>query len=277
MRRARSPLRARRPSSRSLSPRVLLELARRVSRRRSSSSPRSLDCPSLHPITVERVATRRAGRDPLRRRRVDRPAALPRGGGPGRARSACRAPSRRPGSSPCFAHWALGLGWMTAACSARRSRRPTPRSCSPSSATARSGAAPDTILEGESGANDPVGIALMLGLIELATHADETFWVVVRVFAEQMAIGLLVGIAGGFAEARLLPRARPLGRLDLARASRPLVFGVAAVAHGSGFLAVFVAGLIRRRRRGAAAGRDRCACGSGSRRSRRSSSSSRSA
>ena len=79
----------------------------------------------------------------------------------------------------------------------------------------------DTILEGESGANDPVGIALMLGLIELATHADETFWVVVRVFALQMAIGLLVGIAGGLAEARLLPRLAPLGRVDLhARRSR---------------------------------------------------------
>ena len=66
-----------------------------------------------------------------------------------------------------------------------------------------------TILEGESGANDPVGIALMLGLIELATHADETFWIVVRVFARADGDRPRVGIAGGFAEARLLPR---LGR-----------------------------------------------------------------
>ena len=64
-----------------------------------------------------------------------------------------------------------------------------------------------TILEGESGANDPVGIALMLGLIELATHADATFWVVVRVFCEQMAIGLAIGIAGGLLESRA-PAAR---------------------------------------------------------------------
>src|SRR5437016_4224883 len=56
-----------------------------------------------------------------------------------------------------------------------------------------------TILEGESGANDPVGIALMLGMIELATHADATFWVVVRTFAEQMTIGLALGVAGGVA------------------------------------------------------------------------------
>ncbi|HVD49934.1 MAG TPA: cation:proton antiporter, partial [Gaiellaceae bacterium] len=31
-----------------------------------------------------------------------------------------------------------------------------------------------TILEGESGVNDPVGIALMLGMLEFATHADST-------------------------------------------------------------------------------------------------------
>jgi potassium/hydrogen antiporter len=93
----------------------------------------------------------------------------------------------------------------------------------------------DTILEGESGANDPVGIALMLGLIELATHADASFWIVVRVFAEQMAIGLAVGGAAGLA-ARRVPRAG----LPLAACA----FGLAYVLHGSGFLAAFVAGLV---------------------------------
>jgi cell volume regulation protein A len=51
-----------------------------------------------------------------------------------------------------------------------------------------------TILEGESGVNDPVGIALMLGMIEFATHADSTFWVVVREFAVEMSVGLAVGM-----------------------------------------------------------------------------------
>ena len=84
----------------------------------------------------------------------------------------------------------------------------------------------------------------MLGLIQLATHADETFWVVVRVFALQMCVGLVVGIIGGLAEARLLPR---LGRYTawMSLALAACVFGAAALAHGSGFLAVFVAGLIR--------------------------------
>jgi cell volume regulation protein A len=104
-----------------------------------------------------------------------------------------------------------------------------------------------TILEGESGANDPVGIALMIGMIELATHADESFWVVVRVFAEQMSIGLAIGIVGGLVEQQLLRRVVfPSSGLHTIRtlALAGLVYGVATVAYGSGFLAVFVAGLM---------------------------------
>jgi len=36
-----------------------------------------------------------------------------------------------------------------------------------------------TIIEGEAGMNDPVGIALMIGMIELATHDDEDFSIVI--------------------------------------------------------------------------------------------------
>jgi cell volume regulation protein A len=96
-----------------------------------------------------------------------------------------------------------------------------------------------TILEGESGANDPVGIALMLGLIAFATHADSSFWIVVRVLCEQVGIGLLAGLAGGFVERRL-ERAHWLRTIVLVA----LVYVVADLAHGSGFLAVFVMGLV---------------------------------
>jgi cell volume regulation protein A len=104
-----------------------------------------------------------------------------------------------------------------------------------------------TVLEGESGANDPVGIALMLGLIELATHANASFWIVVRVFCEQMAIGLALGVAGGLAAAYLLRRVElPSSGLYTLRtlALAGLVYGVTAVAHGSGFVAVFITGVI---------------------------------
>jgi potassium/hydrogen antiporter len=104
-----------------------------------------------------------------------------------------------------------------------------------------------TVLEGESGANDPVGIALMVGLIELATTSGGSFWIVVRIFCEQMAIGLAIGVVGGLAERFVMRRvALPSEGLYTIRtlALAGLVYGLAAVAHGSGFLAVFVAGLM---------------------------------
>jgi potassium/hydrogen antiporter len=104
-----------------------------------------------------------------------------------------------------------------------------------------------TILEGESGVNDPVGIALMIGMLELATHADATFWVVVREFAIEMSVGLVLGVVGALVivwSVRRIglpnPALYPLQTL----AAAGVVYGVTAVAHGSGFLAVFVAGIL---------------------------------
>src|SRR5262249_10353852 len=100
---------------------------------------------------------------------------------------------------------------------------------------------------GESGANDPVGISLMLGMIELATHPDETFWIVVREFVVQMSVGLAIGVGGGLVLGALMRRlSLPSPGLYTLRtlAGAGLVCGLATVAHGSGFLAVFVAGLL---------------------------------
>jgi cell volume regulation protein A len=104
-----------------------------------------------------------------------------------------------------------------------------------------------TILQGEAGMNDPVGIALMIGLIELAQEADGSFWIVVREFAVEMTIGLAVGIAGALLARPVLSRLRltglalyPIRMLAVAG----LVYGLAAVASGSGFMAVFVAGVL---------------------------------
>jgi cell volume regulation protein A len=133
-----------------------------------------------------------------------------------------------------FAHIVLGLGWVTAGLLGAAIAPTDPAVVF---SVLRGGheipGRTRTILEGESGANDPVGIALMLGLIAFATHADASFWIVVRVLCEQVAIGLLVGLAGGFLERRLLR----IGWL------RTIVL-LADLAHGSGFLAVFVMGLV---------------------------------
>jgi potassium/hydrogen antiporter len=103
-----------------------------------------------------------------------------------------------------------------------------------------------TILEGESGANDPVGIALMIGMLELARHHDASFWIVVREFSIEMAVGLAIGLVGAAVLLPLMRRSLPNEGLYPLRtlAAAATIYGVAAVAHGSGFLAVFIAGLL---------------------------------
>lgn len=104
-----------------------------------------------------------------------------------------------------------------------------------------------TILEGESGVNDPVAIALMIGMLEFATAADASFWLVAADFAFEMVVGLAVGIVG----AVVLRQA--MRRIDLpnealypllALSCAGVLYGAATIAHGSGFLAVFVAGVL---------------------------------
>jgi cell volume regulation protein A len=104
-----------------------------------------------------------------------------------------------------------------------------------------------TILEGESGANDPVGIALLIGMVEFATHADASFWVVAEELAIELTVGIAIGIVGAITVLTLVRRITlpdeglyPL-RLLLAAG---VIYGAASAAHGSGFLAVFVAGIV---------------------------------
>jgi cell volume regulation protein A len=104
-----------------------------------------------------------------------------------------------------------------------------------------------TILEGEAGMNDPVGIALMIGMIELATEEDGHFSVVVQEFAVEMALGLIVGIVGALTLLPVMRNVRLTGpALYPIRvlAGAGMVYGLAAVLGGSGFLAAFVAGIL---------------------------------
>ncbi|WP_082945683.1 cation:proton antiporter [Mycobacterium sp. E2733] len=104
-----------------------------------------------------------------------------------------------------------------------------------------------TILEGESGANDPVGISLMSSLIAAGGLSAAGFASVGTQFALQMAIGLAVGVIGGRALLVFMRRvALPSEGLYPLRtlASILMLYGIATLAHGSGFLAVFVAGIV---------------------------------
>ncbi len=104
-----------------------------------------------------------------------------------------------------------------------------------------------TILEGESGFNDPVGIALMIGMIELAIHPDASGADVAVEFLREMGIGLAVGVGAGVVLLQLLRRV-PLPDRSLYPVTvllgAFLIYGLAAITHGSGFLAVFVAGIV---------------------------------
>ena len=104
-----------------------------------------------------------------------------------------------------------------------------------------------TILEGESGFNDPVGIALMVGMVEMATKEHGSFSTVVSEFVVEMSVGLAIGVAGALVlravlRAAVLPD-RTLYPITVILAAG-VIYGAAAVAHGSGFLAVFVAGIV---------------------------------
>jgi cell volume regulation protein A len=104
-----------------------------------------------------------------------------------------------------------------------------------------------TILEGESGANDPVGIALMVALLGATGGGWQALGSGAAEFALQMVVGGAVGLAGGYGLLQLIKRLPlPNGALYPVRtlACAPLIYGLAALAHGSGFLAVFLAGIL---------------------------------
>jgi potassium/hydrogen antiporter len=104
-----------------------------------------------------------------------------------------------------------------------------------------------TILEGESGANDPVGIALMLAAISLAGTASTSVAHAVGEFVLELGVGIAIGVLGAAFLTVIMrrivlpnPALYPLRTL----AFGGVIYGVAAVAHGSGFLAVYIAGIL---------------------------------
>ena len=103
-----------------------------------------------------------------------------------------------------------------------------------------------TVLEGESGANDPVGIALMAALLGAGSQSGGALLDASGTFALQMLVGTAVGLVGGRLLLVLMRTALPAEGLYAVRTlvSAGALFGIATVAHGSGFLAVFVAGIV---------------------------------
>jgi len=104
-----------------------------------------------------------------------------------------------------------------------------------------------TLLEGESGANDPVGIALMLAVLGSTGGGMDAVWHGALEFAVQMTLGIAFGVAGGLV-LRWLMTHLPLPNEALyplrTVAFALVLYGVTTAAHGSGFLAVLLAGIL---------------------------------
>ncbi len=102
-------------------------------------------------------------------------------------------------------------------------------------------------LEVESGSNDPMAIFLTLGLIGVITGSADSPQALLWLFVGQFGVGALGGLVTG----RLATWAINRINLDypglyplLALAFGLVAFGLAAVLGGSGFLAVYIAGIV---------------------------------
>jgi potassium/hydrogen antiporter len=143
------------------------------------------------------------------------------------------------------AHYLFGFDWTTAGILGAALAPTDPAVMFSLLGNKEIGGRTGTILEGESGVNDPVGIALMIGMLEFATSDDGSFWTVVEEFVLEMSVGLAVGIVGAAALVPYMRRVRLPSELYPLQtiAAAGVIYGLASVAHGSGFLAVFIAGL----------------------------------
>ena len=103
------------------------------------------------------------------------------------------------------------------------------------------------LLEFESGTNDPMAVFLTVGLTLLLTQPGMSGWQILPMFVQQMLLGLLLGYGLGRVSVWLLRHLRlsfdglyAVFSLTLML----LVFSLTAVLGGSGFLAVYVAGVV---------------------------------
>jgi cell volume regulation protein A len=102
-------------------------------------------------------------------------------------------------------------------------------------------------LEGESGINDPVALLLVTGFIDWIEDPGYGALDMLGTFAGKFAVGLATGVAIGYAARwafRNLDLPSP-GLYPVASiATAALAYGVPELAHGSGFLSVYIAALM---------------------------------
>jgi cell volume regulation protein A len=107
------------------------------------------------------------------------------------------------------------------------------------------------LLEFESGSNDPMAVVLTIALIRLLTEPSTSFGELVVFFVMQMGVGTAIGIAMG----EIMRRSFNALDLELegiypvlSVALALLTYGLTDYLDGSGFLAVYLAGLVMQRK-----------------------------
>lgn len=104
-----------------------------------------------------------------------------------------------------------------------------------------------SILEIESATNDPMAIFLTVGLLEVMVKGLEPGTGLLLLFVQQIGIGSCVGLACGWIAVRIINRINLMtsGLYPvMVTALGLLSFGIAANLGGSGFLAIFITGVV---------------------------------
>jgi potassium/hydrogen antiporter len=101
-------------------------------------------------------------------------------------------------------------------------------------------------LEAESGTNDPFAIFLTLMLVEFISSGDSSAAHILMEFGREAVLGAIVGVIGGRLVVIALNRvALPQGlHAPFVTTAALVIFGAAQIGHASGFLAVYLAGII---------------------------------
>jgi cell volume regulation protein A len=101
-------------------------------------------------------------------------------------------------------------------------------------------------LEAESGTNDPFAIFLTLMLVEFISLGESSPGHVIRELAQEGLLGAVIGVIGGRLVVLALNRmALPQGlHAPFVTTAALVIFGIAQIGHASGFLAVYLAGII---------------------------------
>jgi cell volume regulation protein A len=101
-------------------------------------------------------------------------------------------------------------------------------------------------LEAESGSNDPFAVFLTLMLVEFISVGHSSPLHVAIELGREAVLGAVIGVVGGRAIVLALNRvALPQGlHAPFVATTALVIFGAAQLVHGSGFLAVYIAGII---------------------------------